>query len=271
MTKAATLVQLSPAEARLIRTGLLQISIEFANWEMNGVTHHTHPKAQFREWGFDRGAFDSENMTSVRSALSMLARANKRSNVLEMNAIELAACILGARVTQTAVRHGHIEPWRRDHMAATDKLLRKLETLRKRAKRRYMAVHGRPAFADVSRRWQRFVQWVRVHLLYCTCNRPAVPSLGRIRRLRVAEQVRDYKQRLRKKLPLHGYVVPPPAELEKLIKQARRRAWRWMRRRRKRGLPIEADDVWLRVWHHVTDHCEQDITPYERLMKAMGR
>jgi hypothetical protein len=91
MTSIAAIVILSRAEARLIHTGLLQIVVEFLNWERNGVTLHTHPKAQFREWGFDRGEYDSELMNSLRNALSEIARAKKRSNSLKIDAIELAA------------------------------------------------------------------------------------------------------------------------------------------------------------------------------------
>jgi hypothetical protein len=264
-------ISLSRAEIRLIRVGLNRIHQAHRFWEATGKMPYAHPRAIFNEAGFERGTYSSEQMQIIQSNLDKLQAVAGRSGRLEVDAFEIAAFMLGVRVTKTMLRHGHIQAWRPDGQAACQKLERRLENDRKRAKRALVPGCGRAAFADASRQWKRFVHWVRVHLLYCPCGRTKYRGIGRIRRLRTAEQVSMYKQRLQRELPRHNYVVPPPPEFEKLVKQARRKARRWMRRRKKRGLPIEADEVWRRIWHHVTDHCEQDITPYERLMKAMGR
>ncbi|MFB3924267.1 MAG: hypothetical protein ACE145_21305 [Terriglobia bacterium] len=68
---------------------------------------------------------------------------------------------MAVRVTTKLVRHRHIRSWLLNHGAAAGRLLRKLERIRKRAKRAFVRVHGQAAFAERSLRWRQFVRYAR--------------------------------------------------------------------------------------------------------------
>ena len=68
-----------------------------------------------------------------------------QSRRLRLDPLELAACALGARITEMQVRHGHVEAWLPDHKIASEKLLARLERLRKRAKRACIRARGHAA------------------------------------------------------------------------------------------------------------------------------
>ena len=263
--------QLSHAELCLIRTCLARINNAHRLWQVTGKLPHADPRAVFHEAGFDTGVYGTEQMAVVQTSLTKL-EAVSGGGAVELSAFEIAACVLGMRVTNSRLRHGHIKPWRADYKAACRQLEKKLEILRKRAKRRFVTANGQAPFAQASSRWRRFVRWVRVYLLYCRCNRTKFPGLTRIRRMRVAERVRHFLGVLPDRLRHIGRAVPAEPELRQLIKQALRSVRRLERRRNQRGLGVSPEERERYVWIYVSQRCGfAPTSPWDRLQAAMGR
>jgi hypothetical protein len=143
-TPANTLVQfrLSRPEVRHIRVGLYRVMAEHQLWDLQGRRWYSAYCAHYVGAVIDEGEYSIADMARIAAVFDNLQEVPGATKRLHMNVFELAVCMLGVRATPLRVRHGHMQAWLPDHRAATRALLRKLERLRKRAKRRYIRVCG---------------------------------------------------------------------------------------------------------------------------------
>jgi hypothetical protein len=203
----------------------------------------------------DEGEYSADDMARIAAVCDKLREVPGATKRLHMDVLELAACMLGVRTTQVRVRHGHMQAWLPDHRAATRALLRKLERLRKRAKRRYIRVCGLGAYQTVHHRWRRFMPFLRAYFLFCPWHHPLVrdPQNRRVRRL--LEQ--DWMKLFREELPQVGREVPPEAELLDLTKRALRAGRCFIKRYRLRFLSEHRDLTPECIWKFVVKRCRK--------------
>ena len=219
-----TSLRLSCREAKIIRIGLFSITNGNKLWQARGSPSYSPARMLFQASRKDEGEYREEHLATV-SRLAATATFTSQSRRLRLDPFELSACILGVRVTEMLVRHGHIETWLPNHEAASRKLLAKLERRRKRAKRAYISVRGHAAYSEASQRWQRFVRFVRAYFLFCRCNRPRLPFGNRDVRRRLVQDLIEY---FTEELSSAGLQVPAEKELRSLVRRGLRSARRLM-------------------------------------------
>src|SRR5881397_981993 len=121
-----TSLRLSRREAKLIRIGLFSISIGDDLWRARGSPSYSPSRMLFLPCRKDEGEYSAEYLATI-SRVIVSATFTGQSRRLRLDSFELAACILGLRVSETQVRHAHTQGWLRNHTAASKKLLSKLE------------------------------------------------------------------------------------------------------------------------------------------------
>lgn len=212
-------LRLTRNEASLIRPGLLRLVIAHRYWRNRGTSMSSPARFISIPGRRDEGEFSPRCQSTafhvtVAATMSFYAQSRR----LYLNAFELAACILGVRVTEMVARHGHLEPRPPKYKVRCRRLLKKLERLRKRAKCNY--IHGQEAFAEASHRWQQYLRFVRALFTFCTCNRTlSSDPAGRTQRKLIEDEWMKY---FREELPARGLDIPPELELRKLVRRALR-------------------------------------------------
>jgi hypothetical protein len=210
-------IRLSARDVRFILSGLAWLAFNHQQWAEKRKLPNARPD---RSWapGLDRGAYDQKFMDSLLAlhARAEALQAGRRLRVC--TSFELSACALSVRVAMTRHRHGHsrLDLPRIDSSSA--RLLRRLESARKRAKRAEIRRSGKAAYAANALSWRKFVQWLRIHFLDCKCKRSRRYQLPRARRI----QVRQFMEWARAELIDRRERVPRPIELRRLVRLALR-------------------------------------------------
>src|SRR5271169_1600065 len=165
-----TVIRLSERDRRLVLTGLSWIGGYFklsANGERSGGSS----LEWLRPRRHDPGVFNQDLMDGVLALHAKSSSLAPNGRIRFGDSRQVAACALAVRVAVRRHKHGHthIEITRIDF--AAKRLLRRLETVRKRAKRADLQRFGPMDYRQRAQDWQRFLQWLRVHLLNCGCGR----------------------------------------------------------------------------------------------------
>ncbi len=228
-TSSRTPLRLARDEAKLIRPDLLRLVAAHRNWQDHGASPVSAARSISIPHLIDEGEFSAECQATVLHVAVVATHSFKaQSRRLRLDPFELAACILGVRATEMMARHGHLEPRPVRYQVRCHRLLKKLARFRKRAKRAYIRVHGKAAFADASHRWQQHVRFVRAFFLFCTCNRTILPDpAGRTYRKLIEDQWMKY---FREELPARGRKIPSEPKLRGMVKRALRVGRRFIRR-----------------------------------------
>ena len=202
----------------------------------------------------DEGSYSPAYQGTILHTAAVATNAfTARSRRLGLDAFEIAACILGARVGELASRHGHFKPCPPNCEVRTVRLLKKLERLRKRAKRAYIRIHGPRAFAEASHGWQQHARFVRAFFLFCTCNRPWPLAAGACRRLLQEEWIAYFND----ELPALGLLkVPPEPELRGLVRRAVRVGRRLIRAYGRKWAHENNEALHERIRMFVLKRCE---------------
>lgn len=255
----STSFRISRDEAGLIRPGLLRLIIAHRHWQDRGASPVSPASFISIPGRRDEGEFSAEfHATVLHVAVVATNDFKAQSRRLRLDPIELAACILGVRATEMMVRHGHLEPCPSRYKVRCRRLLKKLEKLRKRAKRTYIRVHGQAAFAEASHRWRQYVRFARSYFLFCTCNRTLLPDpSGRILRKLMEDQWMEY---LREELLERGGEIPPEPELRRLVKCALRVGRRFIRHNGRITTHKNQDVMHKRMVKYVVRHCPESKT-----------
>ncbi len=205
-------LRLSPLQLNAIRPGLLLIIHRYQATLDTGEYHYSYPYYLHPRPGFDFGEFDPDFMNIVRDLGNRFPSGPGCSWRLQLNAIELAICIFAARITAKQRRHGHLAA-AQTKSAPLTRLVRTLERHRKRALRLIPA----EVFRDYSRRWRRLLQWIRVHLLFCGCQKVPYRSNRQYKMV-----LQDCTFQARAGLLARQVPVPDDARLRALVRQALR-------------------------------------------------
>ena len=208
-----TEVYLNPKEVKLLLPVLERI--------LNGVAaergrmQYAGTVFPFARPVYSARAFDHElfgHILSCRNKLKGIGPSRK----LRLDAFELAALALSIRV---AVKGQHdadgLKP------ATVNRIERKLEICRKRAKRCWIHRYGPDAFTKSSQRWKQFVGWLRFEILAPRQRRP-LPLRGASM---IAQEYRSFMRKTARDITVAG---ADEAEVEHLADLARRE----IRRRR---------------------------------------
>jgi len=259
---ATTSFRIQASEARLISIGLRAI-LKRHDLYSAGFLRALSRIITVAERRFDRGEFTSDHFVIVSRVIDKTSVLNAASRRIRLDPIEIACCLFGVRTAGMLLRHGHLQAWRPGLPLAIRRLVRKLEIRRKRAKRAYIEVYSPQAFAEESRRWRRFVRWVRFHLLYCPCGRTLASGSRRHRRGIRELLIRDWIELIRTDFPDSGLVASGESVLRDLILRAFRSA---ARVRRRIGYPTivrNPDFVRQRVYQFIARRCTstQPISP----------
>jgi len=260
---------LSRSEAKLIRPGLKHIVSAHSQPEQRGKDSYSPQSSTSPHCRKDEGEYNPVVLAIIARALDKTGVASETRRV-HLDVFELAACILGVRASQTLVRHRHMEPWLRNHSCAAQRLLSKLERIRKRGKRAFIRLHGSATFTASSQRWQQGLRFVRSFFLSCTCRHPPFGETSRRgRRKRI---LASWLEKFRSELPAAGIEVPPKAELRDLVKRALRSGRRFIDYYGLQTARDHHDLLHERIWNFVADRCRRQREKYESIsvMSSVG-
>jgi hypothetical protein len=210
-------IRLYPRDVRFILAGLAWLAFNHQQW----AEKQRLPNARLdRTWapGLDRGSYDRKFMESLLAIRARAIALQAGGRLRVGTSFELSACALAVRVAMTRHRHGHsrLDIPRIDSSSA--RLLRRLESARKRAKRVEIQRSGKAAYAAKELSWRKFVQWLRIHFLDCKCKRKRRDQIPMVRRV----QVKQFMEWARAELIDRRERVPRPIELRKLVRLALR-------------------------------------------------
>ena len=163
-----------------------------------------------------------ERVNRLWARLYPVFHSSTTSHRLRADAFDLAVLMLCVRTTRSQNRHGHIRF--ASNLRSSDRLVSKLERNRKRAKRAWLGSAADKVYWDYQLRWHKLLLWIRVHLLFCRCNRTEPGSRARLERQNVKHCVALAREGLKKER-----VLPPS---EKDLRRLVRLAMRYVRRGR---------------------------------------
>ena len=135
-------LRLSRQEIALCLPSLKRIVAAQAHVKIAGRLIVPPAKLVFPDWKGDFGEFSPDLFSAFESARAKVKHLTGKTKRVQFDVFEIAALILTARATQTAVRHRHIKLRPRRYKATYQRILRKLERYRQRAKRTIIRVHG---------------------------------------------------------------------------------------------------------------------------------
>lgn len=136
----------------------------------------------------------------------------------DLDHFQLAAMIFAVRVAAQEVQHGHAQTAIGNFERRAQRLIARLEKYRKRGKRAFIRLQGGDRYQVEEQKWQRFVRWLRVHLLDCDCLRRRRRHVSRRRKV-IIDQLCTWAKA---ELVERGGVVPADRELRQLVRLALR-------------------------------------------------
>jgi hypothetical protein len=126
---------------------------------------------RFHEIRVDISRYTPIGMKLFPSALTKLSGLVGGGRV-RFDHLEIAACMVAARHTETMIRHGHLQPWLQDHQTPTETLRAKLERYRRRARRQTEKQSGEDVYRDARHVWADVLCWIHTFYIWCDCTRP---------------------------------------------------------------------------------------------------
>jgi len=172
--------RLSPAEIGLLYAGLALMAQSGRGLQADGMEVFFDP--YLFSPSTNKGMFDAELAARVSRLWERVQQIARRGGRMCLDPFELAALQLAIRVTKRELQHGDRKALPTGSTAQQDRLMNKLERLRKQAKRGLIQISGRDVYVEWSRRWRGFVRWLRVNRLQCEHRaQPACPGLRRLR------------------------------------------------------------------------------------------
>ena len=162
-------IRLVERDRQIISAGLSWIA---ANYRLRNEGQHAQASLErMRPDRFDIGVYQQAFMDGILALQTTLSSLSVPGRRRFDTSFEIAACAVAVRVALKRQRHGHIRLNIPRIDSVSKRLLRRLETARKRAKRAEIAREGLSGFQKKSRDWQEFVRWLRVHIPNCNCRR----------------------------------------------------------------------------------------------------
>lgn len=214
-------VRFNSVQRAVIWPGLNRIVLAYATHRetgsADGYPFRIHPLAIIPRPGLSPGVFKAELMQLITD-LWVRSKPSKSQRVrLQLNFLELSACILAVRVGKDYERLRLRRKISIERKRAMKRVISSLERELKRARRTYAADMGEDAYKQMRAAWLEHLRWIRMHLVY-------------FRRLRVNTQPRkvhkmivDYGyERARSGLFARDLQPPEDRDLRRLVRLALR-------------------------------------------------
>jgi len=166
-------------------------------------------------------------MAHVLALHSRVLSLTRGGRLYALSSSDVAFCALAVRVAVRRHRHGHTKLDVPRVSSTAKRLLRRLEAVRKCAKRAEIRWSGADRYRETAATSRKFIQWLRVHFLDCPCTRKGrTPATFQYRSILIDQLVQWTRAELmeRKQKP------PAEAVLRRLV----RLALRYIRRGRTR-------------------------------------
>jgi len=233
-------LRLSKVQMSVIWPGLNFIVLAFLTRVKTGTCEFEYPfRVHPLPRGFDAGTWRPAMMDRIRELWIRLRHKATTGGRVQMNAIDIRAAILAARINLQLLRRGAKDARHQDSKTKrirgldrraikkkkqqTQPAINSLERNLKRATRSFLKVASHYEFEKMSKEWQSHLRWMRFHLAYFK----PVPVR---RNVRIAYQ--DVIDRLvtiaEEAIRYRGFETPDPREL----RQAMRLFARYSRRGR---------------------------------------
>ena len=152
------IIRLSERDCQLVLAGLNWIA---SNYQTGRYGHFTSSLKRVWQARFDPGIYQQEFMDRLLALRATLSALGAGGRLRLTTSFEVAACALAVRVAVKRHRHGHIPLDIPRIETASKRLLRRLEVVRKRAKRAEIRRVGSAEYKRKSHEWRAFVQWIR--------------------------------------------------------------------------------------------------------------
>jgi hypothetical protein len=212
-------IRLSPPDIALIAEGLGWIAASHDLWKTKRELPFARPELRWLPRTFDRGQYNSELMQRLLEPMKLVLQIrDKGGRLYDLDPFQSAGLILAVRLVAQRVSHGHATAPTENLSRRAKRLIARLETYRKRAKRAFIRQHGAEVYQTKAREWQALVRWLRLYLLDCPCQRRRRIRATRFRRATVQTLFEWAKA----ELIARREKVPPDAELRKLVRLALR-------------------------------------------------
>lgn len=160
-------LRLPSQDRQLIVAGLGYIAANHYFWAKKIAVAGTRPDLS---WACaDKGTYNQGFMDGILALHARLALAKAGVRLQVTSTYQVAALMLAARVALRRHNHGHHQLDIGRIAQRTKRLLRRLETVRKRVKRGKITRSGLDSYRQSASEWRSFIRWIRLHFLDCPC------------------------------------------------------------------------------------------------------
>jgi len=206
-------IRLSPRDQQFICAGLNWIVANYELYRIKDKVPNARPDRIWRR-NLDKGVFDQQLADRVLALRAEVSTLTAGGRLRASSSAEFAACALAVRVAVTRHNHGHRLLEMTEVENSSVRLLRRIETVRKRAKRAEVRQLAEDGYKEAARTWREFSTWLRVHLLDCQCKRKRRAPPFRYRRV----LVHQFAQLAWNELTDRRHKIPDDRELRRLVR-----------------------------------------------------
>lgn len=203
-------------QADLIYVGLRTLIPNHLTLKHTGHSPGAHPDLLTVRFFRRQGLYNEQFMENIYELWKHLQLTRGRPLRSSLNYVQISACALAVRTALRQVRHGHLTAWDSGIQITANRLLRHLEAMRKRLKRRITKTKGQNSFRELALNWREFLKWLRLTLLSCTCLVRRRDPVYRGHQLLIGEMVRVTTAELQ----AQQCKIPPARLLRKLVRDA---------------------------------------------------
>lgn len=211
----ALVLRLSKRDRLFVLEGLSWIVDNYNLWQ----TKHQLPNRRIdRIWApnVNSGIYQQLHMDQILFLHARILSLGSGGRLRVQAATDVSACILAVRIAVKRHKHGHTRLSVSRIDTSSKRLLRRLEALRKRAKRADIRQMGLLSYRQAVDGWQGFVRWLRYHFLDCGCSLRRRKPPARRRRVSIAQ----LSKWARAELVRRRKRVPGEADLRKMVRLA---------------------------------------------------
>jgi hypothetical protein len=211
-----TTTRFSAGQSNVLYVGLRQIILSHITLKNTGHSPGSHPDLLTLKFLGRRGAFNKEQMEAIYRLWKTVLDHRGQEFRMPLGYIEVSACGLAVRTTVRQLRHQHVRAWTDGIDIAANHLLRRLEAVQKKLKRKIIKTEGEQFFRELAVGWREHLKWLRLNVLNCPClvRRPNLTY--RFGQLLINQMVRVTRSELR----LRGIDIPTEPLFRKLVRDA---------------------------------------------------
>lgn len=209
-------IRFNKNQTDILYVGLRLIAVNWTVLSKTGRSPGAHPHLLHLSFLKKRGVFNKEFLQAVLEIWKRLFRQRGVECQMKLDYVGVSACLLGVRICLQQLRHGHLQAWAARLDTTIKHLIRKLEALQKKLKRRIIESRGQDFFKELSGKWRQFVRWMRCTLLTCSCI-VRQPNLFYRSRQRL---ISDMVAITRAELGRRRHLIPPESTFRRIVRDA---------------------------------------------------